>query len=322
VLFPIVHGPEAVFLLCVALEAGQELAAREVKLLQILCRLAAPLVSEGEIAPGVRRKSLDEACAQLESKTASLEKKIRSLERAKRDVEAIDHQMRSLLLSNIAHELRTPLVAIRGYTRMILEGRAGELNGTQREYLSVVDENVGRLVALTENLARLTATQQLRTEPFDLCALLRECVAAIVAPCEQKGIQLATQLPSGCFELMGDREKLAQVLNALLANAIRYTDGGGNIRVEFHRGKQGEATIKVMDSGAGIPRELADKLFDAAASGGPRLEGPNSIGHGLSLVHDIVYLHGGRISVNSKMGKGSTFAITLPALKAHAGRVV
>ena len=69
---------------------------------------------------------------------------------------------------------------------------------------------------------------------------------------------------------MGDREKLAQVLTALLANAIRYTDGGGNIRVEFHRGKQGEATIKVMDSGAGIPRELADKLFDAAASGGRR----------------------------------------------------
>ncbi len=316
VLFPIVHRPDVVFLLCVALGEGQELASREIQLLQVLCHLAAPLMGPdpGRVeAPG---KPARRVHARLEKRAAQLEARVRRLERAKRDVEAIDHQMRSLLLSNIAHELRTPLVAIRGYTKMILEGRAGEINDTQRRYLSVVEENIDRVVSLSGNMARLTARQQLRTEALDLCALLKACVGAIKVPCAQKDIQLASLIPPGRFELIGDREKLGQVLDSLLLNALRYTPPGGNIRVEFHRGMQGEATIKVSDTGVGIPKELADKLFDSAG----QTDLPNSIGHGLSLVHDIICLHGGRISVSSRTGKGSTFAITLPAIKVDTGQ--
>jgi signal transduction histidine kinase len=322
VLFPIIHRQqEVVFLLGLALDGGEELAPREVKLMQVLCHLAAPLLSAGR---GPVDSVVDDRGAdnQLEQKAAYLQKKLRRLEQAKRDVEAIDHQMRALLLSNITHELRTPLVAIRGYTRMILEGRAGGLNSTQREYLSVVEDNVARLVSLTGNLARLTASQQLRTESFDLCGLLRDCIATISVSCAEKGIQLASLVPAGRFEIIGDREKLGQVLSSLLANALKYADRGGSIRVEFHRGKQGEATIKVQDTGAGIPKDLVDRLFDSCAPGAPRPELPNSIGHGLSLAHDIVCLHGGRMSVSSKMGKGSVFAITLPAIKTDPEQAV
>jgi signal transduction histidine kinase len=310
-LIPIVREPDAV--LCVCLHSGVP-PPHELEGLRLLCRLTAPLILRlGEVQ---RLKSESARYQRIQKETEELESRLREADRARKDIESIEHQMKSHLLSNMSHELRTPLVAIRGYTKMILEGRAGDLNGTQREYLTIVAENVNRLVALTGNLSRLTARQQLTPESFDICALLRECVSLIRMGAAEKKIALSCGIPTTSFSMIGDREKLGQVLYSLLLNAVKYTDQGGEIGVEFRSGSGGEATINVSDTGAGIPPELLRKLFDSCAQGRQHVTAPNGITVGLSMVHDIVYLHGGRISVTSRTGQGSTFSITLPVLKA------
>ncbi len=312
VIFPVVHRPELTVLLCVGTDQGQELAPREFEVLHLLCNLAGPLVTRMSQMEELTRKA--GAYDRLERRAVRLEQTIDGLTASRHQTRAIDHQMKSLLLANVVHELRTPLVAIRGYTNMLLEGRAGEVNGTQREYLSIVADNIDRLVSLTANLARLTGREQLRTEPLDLCALVRDCMAGITTPAAEKSIQITSTIPDEPFEIYGDRNKLGQVLTSLLMNALQYTEHGGRISIEVGRGKREDASIRVSDTGPGIPKELVDKLFSYGRLA-PHMQVPKGIAAGLSLVHDIISLHGGRISVHSRAGEGSTFSIMLPAIK-------
>jgi signal transduction histidine kinase len=204
---------------------------------------------------------------------------------------------------------------------MVLDERAGPINSTQREYLTIVSENSNRLVSLINwisNLVQLTG-ERLRLEFVDLRELWRESRRTIQATATERSIKIVEKIPSEPFTVLGDREKLAQVFNTLLQNAVKFTDPGGEISVEFSGAPEDNRTVRISDTGVGIPPELLEKIFDRYhATDNPPQRGQDTAGMGFSLVHDIIRLHGGKIVVTSKVGEGSSFVFTLPPLKPRA----
>jgi signal transduction histidine kinase len=228
-------------------------------------------------------------------------------------------QMRSHLQSNVAHDFRTPLAAIRGYARMILDGRSGEINDTQREYLRVVTENTNRLINTVSWMSHVAdlASQHFDLATFDLRDVWSDCVESSQAALEDKSVTLTQNIPADPFVIMGDREKFSYVFDQLIAAAIQFTDPQGRITAEFSHGRNQEITVKVSENGAGIPAETLNKIFDRsfnAIPAAPRAQAVSGV-VSLSGVYDVVGMHGGRMFVNSTTGKGSTFLFTLPAVK-------
>ncbi len=265
--------------------------------------------------PGNRRSDNAEL-SRLAQKVAELEKAVAGLQQANGEWEAMV-QINSHLLSNLSHELRALLATIRGYTKMVLEEKAGQINSTQREYLAIVSENTDRLVGVVSNSLQFITDQQVRLRCFDMRELWQVCFRSIELQALERSIRITETIPTEPFVVTGDQEKLAMVFDGLLANAIKFTGGGGEIGVKFSHGRDGEVKVEVSDTGVGIAPELLDRIFNhyyRATIASSNHRGP--VGVGLPTVRDIVWLHGGRIAVTSKLGEGSTFIFTLPAIQA------
>ena len=224
-------------------------------------------------------------------------------------------EMQKHLQSNVAHELRTPLATVRGYTRMILDGRAGDIAQTQRDYLNVVTENANRLIGLVNWMSHLLqyGTQHLVVTSNDLKEIWFGCLKAQSDTIAEKAIQLQQQIPHESFITTCDRNKVEFVFSSLLANAIRCSESGGRISVEFSRGRQREITVKFTDFGTGLPPEQINKIFERYYSSA--FDSAKPTDQGLAGVYDIIGLHGGRLFVNSRPGEGSTLLFTLPAVR-------
>jgi two-component system OmpR family sensor kinase len=225
--------------------------------------------------------------------------------------------MRSHLQSNIAHELRTPLSAIRGYTRMLLDGRAGEITNTQKEYLTVVTDNTNRLIHLVSCMSQLSdlGPQYLNLTAFDLKEVWTECRKSNDARLLEQATTVVEHIPSEPFVLMGDREKFANVFQILLSSAANFAGRDGQISVHFSRGRENELIVRIAQTGQAIPPETLRKIVDRSPS--LPLRGTTSE-FDLSMVQDVVSLHGGRLFANSKAGVGSTFILTLPFIKKNS----
>jgi hypothetical protein len=202
-------------------------------------------------------------------------------------------KMRTQLQSNIAHELRTPMASVRGYTRMVLDGRAGDTNPTQREYLSIVTENTNRLINLVNWMTHVLelSAKYLKLTTFDLRDIWREYRDRNVSLLEEKGLELEERFPEESFVTMGDREKIALVMTGLVETAAKAATREGRIIVELSHGRDREVTVKVSYPSEGEPAGIR-----------------------VPEIEDIVGMHGGRIFVTSKTGEASTFLITLPAV--------
>lgn len=222
-------------------------------------------------------------------------------------------QARSQLISNLVHDLRTPLVSIRGYTKMILDERAGTINSTQREYLTIVSENTNRLVQMLNSLMQAAATHSLRFETVDLRTVWQELLAAVRLRAQERSITLTEQITAEPLFVVGDKQKLAEVFLNLLSNSIKFSGPGGAVDVQLFS-RDGEATVSISDMGVGIPAELLQKFLSRAVqseiNGSPR----EALGVGLSLLRDLIRLHGGQVAVSSKDGEGVSFVITLPSI--------
>jgi signal transduction histidine kinase len=318
-LTPLVHSSGYEGLLCVLFPASEsQPSAAKRDQLRALCQQVAPILARTRELEALRSENVE--LRQQALRISELEESIANAVRARSELEAVA-QTRSQLLAKIPHELRTPLVAIRGYTKMILDERAGPINSTQREYLTIVSENSNRLVSLINwisNLVQLTG-EKLRLEFVDLRELWREARRTIQAAATESSIKITEKIPSEPFTVLGDREKLAQVFNILVQNAVKFTDRDGEISVEFSGGPEEERTVRISDTGVGIPPELLGKIFERhhPAESQPQ-RGNDAAGMGFSIVHDIIRLHGGKIAVNSKVGEGSSFVFTMPPLKPRA----
>ena len=218
-------------------------------------------------------------------------------------------------VATVSHELRTPLTSIRGYLQLLLEGEAGELSPEQADFLAVVDRNSERLLQLVGDLlfvARVEARKiMLAREDADLRELVRDCVESARPLAERKGITLnfaSEPLP----RVLGDRSRLAQLADNLLANAIKFTAAGGRVDVRASA-PNGTAVLEMSDTGIGIARADQEKVFErffrTRAASEQAIQGT---GLSLSISKAIAEAHSGSITVESDEGKGTSFRVELP----------
>ena len=229
---------------------------------------------------------------------------LRRLERVRQD-----------FVANVSHEFKTPLTAIQGFAETLLSG-ALEDRSSNRRFLEIIRDHAIRLARLTDDLLKLARIEAGKLEveffPVGLTELIERCADTALLKASRKQISLEIEVPAGLPPVRGDASLLRDVLQNLLDNAIQYTSPGGRIQVTAAVGPR-EAVITVSDTGIGIPLADQERIFerfyrvDAARS---REEG--GTGLGLSIAKHIVEAHGGRIWVESEVGRGSKFSFSIP----------
>lgn len=221
-------------------------------------------------------------------------------------------------VSLVSHELRTPLTSVLGYLELLTDG-TDPLTGEQREYLTVIERNARRQLRLVGDLllsAQVDAGRfSIAPQAIDVADIVRASVEAATPVADAAGVRLeASAVPT---RLHADPVRLAQAVDNLVSNAIKFTPSGGTVRVGVApRGPQGAAgaDIVVADTGIGIPPDelshLTTRFFRASTATRRAIPG---VGLGLSITKAVVDAHGGSLAITSTLGEGTTFTITLPA---------
>lgn len=225
-------------------------------------------------------------------------------------------QLKSDFVSNVSHELRSPLAAIQKNLGLILDQTAGAINENQKEFLSLAKANVERLTRLINDLLDLSKIEagkmELKKARTDLKALVRNAVTAFTGWFREKGITARIDLTGAPLELELDADKITQVMNNLLSNALKFTPPKGEIRIALNAA-DGMIEVSVTDTGIGIAPQDLQRIFnkfEQVSANQPI--GATGTGLGLPLAKEIVEKHGGAMRVESKTGKGSTFIFALP----------
>lgn len=239
---------------------------------------------------------------ETEEKLRRANEKLRELDKLKTD-----------FVSNVTHELRTPMTSIKGYTELILVGEAGEINQRQREFLTTVKNNADHLTRLINDLLDIsyleTGKLELNLETMDIPALMHETVKNYQVEAKARRLNLGVDLPKEYPFLKADKDRIKQVLTNLMGNALKFTPSQGKIVLGF-RDKGEEALFWVKDNGVGIARKNLNRVFEKFQQVGKKKE--KGTGLGLAITKGLVELHQGRIWVESELGKGATFYFALP----------
>lgn len=212
----------------------------------------------------------------------------------------------------LVHELRTPVTTIRALSEMMLQ--APDMDGAERQgFLSIIaaeSQRLGRLVDEVMDAARLGSDEaELRFEPVELCALLREAARLASPLLAGKDARIALDVAPGAVVVRGDRDRLLQVLVNLLSNAAKMVpEQGGEVTLGLRAGS--EAVIRVRDNGPGIPPEDREAVFQPFRRLGPQETRPPGTGLGLPISRRIVEGHGG--TLKAEPAEGACFAIRLP----------
>jgi two-component system phosphate regulon sensor histidine kinase PhoR len=223
-------------------------------------------------------------------------------------------QMRTEFVANVTHELRTPLTSIRGFAETLLDG-ALEDPETARNFIEIIKREGEHLGALIEDLLDLSRIEsgrmRMQPEEVDLAGLLTESLAGLQQKANAQGTTLEVIVPAG-LHLYADRGRLAQVLINLVDNALKYTPAGGCVQVEAVELNE-YVRFQVRDTGCGMPKADLPRIFERFYRvDKARTRKTGGTGLGLSIVKHIIEAHGGSISVESELGKGTTFTFLLP----------
>jgi len=231
-------------------------------------------------------------------------------------------QLRSQLISSVSHELRTPLASIRAYNELLADGDAGPVSEDQRLFLQRIEDTTGRLERLVDDLldlSRLRAGElSVHKSAVDVTAVIEHTINALQPEAMRDDISLTTSLEPDLPPIYTDADRLCQVLFNLTGNAVKYVGEGGTVQVraELVDGKpaQGEdqLVISVQDDGPGIVPEDLDKIFDEFQRGRGAEKVTKGAGLGLAIAARLTRLLGGEISVESRLGEGSTFSLRFP----------
>jgi len=262
-------------------------------------RAATQLVARGKLGHQVPVRSQDEI-GQLAT----------SFNKMSADL-AHSNELRQQLTADIAHDLRTPLSVIQGYTEALDEGK---LQGSQPIYRTM-HMQVQHLTRLVEDLRTLSLADAgqlpLMRQPVDAQALLEHTALLYMEQAAQQGVALRVEADSGLRALEIDADRMAQVLGNLLSNALRYTQAGGKILLSAEETDHAIA-LRVADTGAGITPEDLPHIFDRFYRADQSRSDSGESGLGLAIAKSIVEAHGGKVAVESEPGVGTTFTITLP----------
>ncbi len=229
---------------------------------------------------------------------------IRRLERARRD-----------FIANISHEFKTPLTAIQGFAETLLGGALDDKQNRER-FLEIIREHALRLSRLTEDLLKLAQIEAGQL-PYDarfvsFAEVVHPCLDTARVKAEKKNLIIKADCPADLPRLYGDLQAFHEILENLLDNAVRYTSAGGRITVSAAV-EGNEIVISVSDNGIGVPKvdqvRIFERFYRADAA---RSRESGGTGLGLSVVKHLVEAQGGRVTVESEVGNGSTFRVTLP----------
>jgi signal transduction histidine kinase len=226
---------------------------------------------------------------------------------------AAANRARDDFLAIVTHELRTPLTAIRGWLQLL---RSGRLTPGQTEHaIETLERNVRLQAKLIEDLldvSRAAAGKlDVTLRPVDLVRIAQQVVDSHVPLAAEAGVTLMSRL-AGPAAVLGDGERLQQVMNNLVANAIKFTPTGGHVEVTVAR-EAGAPRIVVQDTGEGIEPALLPHIFDRFRQGQSGVRRPEGLGLGLAIVKYIVQAHGGTVRAESAgPGRGATFVVDLP----------
>jgi len=224
-------------------------------------------------------------------------------------------QMKSDFVSTVSHELRTPLTSIYGFAETLLRRDIEFGESERRTFLGFIaseSERLTRIVDALLNVARLdTGDLQVSLEPTDIGAVVADAVSTV----EGNGHRFEVEVEGGALRAQADPDKLRQVLDQLVANAVKFSPGGGLVRVEARRRRDG-VEISVADEGVGIPASQRERIFSKFYRGGENGP-PTGTGLGLFIAQGLVSAMGGRIWVDSEEGRGSRFTFELPAARSE-----
>jgi len=263
--------------------------------------MAARKVASGDFSPRVTTKTDDEI-GEVSIAFNTMAEQLEEKEKSRRQ-----------LLADIAHELRNPLSIIQGNLEAWLDG---VITPTSDQVASVYDETVllSRLITDLRDLSLAEAGQlKMYQSATELGEFIFAEIASVQTRCREKKISISADLPSGLPLVSIDKDRIRQVLHNLVDNALRYTPARGKIEIGAQYEKPGWITVFVSDTGAGISRKDLPHVFDHFYKADPsRHRGQGGAGIGLAMVKLVVELHGGKVWVKSRAGKGTTFYFTLP----------
>jgi signal transduction histidine kinase len=288
--------------------------------------LAVPLLREERLIGGlvVRRKEAGEFPAPVMDLLQTFAaQSVLAIHNARlfQEIEEKGHELeiankhKSQFLANMSHELRTPLNAILGYTELILDNIYGYVSEKIREVLERVEQNGRHLLGLINDvldLSKIEAGQlTLALNEYSIGEVVQTVFTSVEALAAEKKLDLKAMVPTGLATGKGDEKRIAQVLLNLLGNAIKFTEAG-EVRIEVSASNE-TFLLSVSDTGPGLSEADQKRIFEEfQQADGSSTREKGGTGLGLSIAKRIVEMHGGRIWVESALGKGSTFRFTVP----------
>jgi signal transduction histidine kinase len=258
-------------------------------------------------------RELEETRRGLEQEVAARTEKLRgtnvALASANLELAELARRREAMILE-VSHDLRTPLTSVKGAADNLLDGIAGPLLETQREYVEIVRDHAERLIRAISKLLQAARDEDVRValqaSLLDVGGLARDVVRGLQPIAQERGVTLAVS--AGSAPAVVDPEKLRNVLENLVGNALKFTESGGTVDVSVENDAS-NVRITVNDTGVGMAPDEVERAFDRFYRGSG--EGSGS-GLGLAITRDLVRLHGGDVIAKSERGRGSSFSAILP----------
>jgi len=244
-----------------------------------------------------------------------LKEAMKKLQLANEELKRLD-KLKDDFLSNVSHELKTPMISVMGYLGMILKEKVGALTEQQKKFLEMSYKNLLKLEKRIDELLDLAELGIQKNdwtfEPINLAKVVEFSCSTVEPLAQEHQIQLEVQLPQDNILVPGVEDKLSQLFDNLLTNAIKYNRRGGKIGVTVSQDPQ-FAFTRIEDTGIGISHQSLKEVFTRHFQEKKKTLGDvKGLGIGLSLVEEIVKLHGGEVHLESELGKGTTFIVKLP----------
>ena len=251
---------------------------------------------------------------------AEVQELARSFNQMAQQVEA-GRQAQRDFVANVSHDLKTPLTSIQGFSQAILDGTAGDPEGTRRA-AKIIHDEAGRMRRMVDDLlllARMDAGEmRLERRSLDLPQLLASCVARLELRAREAGVSLGLDLPpEGIPPFTGDGDRLLQLFSNLLDNALKHTPAGGRVTVTAAQAED-QIVVAVADTGPGIPMDELSRIFERfyQVDKSRARSQTRGVGLGLAICKELAEAHGGRIMAESVVGVGTRFSVALPTAEA------
>lgn len=268
----------------------------------------------------LKKKSMEteKLNCELTSLNESVHARAEELARANKELRKLD-QMKSDFISMVSHEFRSPLTSIKAFSQILLNNNELVKPEERNDFLRIIDQESDRLTRMINDILDLSKLEAGKMEwsmqEICLADIITKATGSIAPLSNAKEIRMETEVDKDLPMVMGDADRLMQVITNLLSNAVKFTMQKGNIRIAA-RSAGDEIRLSVEDNGIGIPEDQIQEVFSKFKQGGNVLtDKPKGTGLGLPICREIIQAHQGRIWAESSAGQGSRFVFTIPVVR-------